>query len=78
MLTRASGPENVFETPRLDPGSSVWSRSGYSSPDVVTPPAGPPSARSVTISPVSPSSTRSVRITCTSASPTSASSSTCS
>ena len=53
MVTRASGLANMFETPRLDPGSSVSSRSGYSSPAVVTPSAGPPSARSVTSSPVS-------------------------
>ena len=39
-VMRASEAEKTFETPRLVPGGSVSSRSGYSSPSVVTPSAG--------------------------------------
>ena len=74
-VSRASVPAKTFETPRLEPGSSVSAASGYSRPSVTTPVAAPPRARSVRSSPGCPAIVRSPRRTWTTASPTSASSS---
>ena len=48
---RASSDSKTFETPRLEPGSSVSPRSGYARPSVVTPTAGPLTASNVMSSP---------------------------
>ena len=48
----------TFDTPRVEPGASVSPASGYSSPEVVTPSAAPPSGSSVTSSPGVPWSVR--------------------
>ena len=75
--TRASDAAKTFETPRLEPGSSVSPASGYSRPSVVTPCAAPWSAWRESSSPGVPASVRVRRITCTRAAPSCASSSTC-
>ena len=50
-VMRAFSAVNSFDTPRLDPGSSVSPASGYARPSVLTPTAAPASGSRVTSSP---------------------------
>src|SRR5437764_804699 len=59
----ASASTNAFDNPRELPGSSVSPSSGYTSPSVCTPTAGPCNANSEIVSPADPRSTRRRRTT---------------